>query len=150
MPKIQTNKENNIKDRLKKIREYLGLSQQEMADKLEVLVTTISKYERGVINPASNFLIKMVFLFNVDLNWLIAEQGHMFLDKDYIVKECCIEMIKEKVGFDNKEIDFILKEIIASPLLIETIHDFIKVKKGDKTALEQLKNVIKGIEFMIE
>ena len=38
--------ENQIKDRLKKIRDYTGLSQQEMADKLEVLVTTISKYER--------------------------------------------------------------------------------------------------------
>ena len=150
MPKAQVNKENNIKDRLKKIREHLGLSQQEMADKLEILVTTISKYERGVISPASNFLIKMVVLFNVDLNWLIAGQGHMFLDEDYIARECYIETIKEKTGVDNSEVDFIIKEITASPLLIETIHDFIKVKKGDKIALENIKNVIKGIEFMIE
>ena len=142
--------ESQIKDRLKKVREYLGLSQQEMADKLEILVTTISKYERGIINPASNFLIKIHSIFNINLNWLIAGQGNMFLDEDYLAKEYYIKTIKEKIGFDNKEVEFIIKEIIASPLLIETIHDFIKVKKGDKTALKQLKNVIKGIEFMIE
>lgn len=142
--------ENQIKDRLKKIRDYTGLSQQEMADKLEVLVTTISKYERGIINPASNFLIKINSLFNVNLNWLIAGQGKMFLDENYIAKECYIETLKEKIGFDSSEVEFIIKEIMASPLLIETIHDFIKVKKGDKIALSQLKNVIKGIEFMFE
>jgi len=142
--------ENQIKDRLKKIRDYTGLSQQEMADKLEVLVTTISKYERGIINPASNFLIKINSLFNVNLNWLITGQGKMFLDENYIAKECYIETLKEKIGFDSSEVEFIIKEIMASPLLIETIHDFIKVKKGDKIALSQLKNVIKGIEFMFE
>ena len=74
----------------------------------------------------------------------------MFLDENYIAKECYIETLKEKIGFDSSEVEFIIKEIMASPLLIETIHDFIKVKKGDKIALSQLKNVIKGIEFMFE
>jgi len=139
-----------IKDRLKKTRECLNLSQQEIADKLEVLVTTISKYERGIINPSSNFLIKMYNLFNVNLNWLITGQGNMFLDEEHIAKEYYIKFIKEKFALNDKEVEFIIKEIADSPILIETIHDFIKIKKGDKSSLEKLKKIIKGIEFMFE
>jgi len=142
--------ENQIKDRLKKIREHLGLSQQGIANKLGVLVTTISKYERGIIKPSSDFLIKIHAVFNVNLNWLIAGQENMFLDKNFIAEEYYMDSIKEKIGFNNQKIELIIKEIVNSPLLLENIKDFIKIKKGDKNALKDLKKVIKGIEFMIE
>jgi len=139
-----------MKERLKKLREHLDLSQQSMADQLEILVTTLSKYERGVVIPTSTFLTKLHSLFSVNLNWLITGNGTMFLDTDNIAKECYMGFIKENLGVDSEDMEKIIKEIIASPVLLETISDFIKVRKGDKKALENLKHTITGMEFMFK
>jgi len=126
------------KERIKQLRSALGLSQQEIADKLGILVTTVSKYERGVMTPSTNFYLKLKEMFNVNLNWLIIGEGEMF------------EHTETKPLPQNTDLILLIREIEEHPLLLEVIKDFIKVKKGNKTSLNKLKEVLRGIELMLE
>ena len=86
-------------DNLQLIRKKLLLSQNDMAEKMDVSYRAYSSYERGERKPTYDFLQKLVEDFNVNLNFLIAGQGEMFIgqpDKPHQIDEAKIEEI-----FDN-------------------------------------------------
>lgn len=53
-------------------RERLGLTQAELASKVNVSQKSISKYERNERRPSYETLTKMADLFNVDVDYLIC------------------------------------------------------------------------------
>lgn len=66
----------DIASRLKTIRETLGLSQREMAKKLEISLGGLQSYESGKSVPGGNALEALARLgFNV--NWLLTGEGEM-------------------------------------------------------------------------
>lgn len=70
-----------LQDRLKKVRESLGLSQKELASKLgDIPVSAISKYERGEVKPSFDMIAKYGSL-GIDANWLLTGEGPMCLDQ---------------------------------------------------------------------
>lgn len=71
----------NISQKIKILRNQLGLSQNEFANQLDTLPTTISKYERGEIKPSFDFLAKLGNKFNTNLNWLLTGEGEMFRNR---------------------------------------------------------------------
>ncbi len=68
-----------MKERMRNIREVLGLTQKEFAARLEIPYTTISKYEHGNIKPSSDILSKIGRSYNVNLHWLLTGEGEMLL-----------------------------------------------------------------------
>ena len=54
------------------LRKKLGMSQSQLATKLNVSPSTIGMYEQGRRVPAINVLITMSKLFNVSLDYLIT------------------------------------------------------------------------------
>lgn len=68
-------------DRLKALREARGMSQQELADKLDVNKQTISGYERGVRRPAGenalDMYVALADVFNVDLMYLLGQHDYV-------------------------------------------------------------------------
>ena len=71
-------RDNFMKNRIKFLREKLDLSQKEMGLKLAIPLTTISKYETGIVKPSSEILSNIGKVFNVNLNWLLIGEGDMF------------------------------------------------------------------------
>ena len=67
-----------MKDRMKKLREALNLSQKEFASGLKLKDTAISKYETGLVKPGADVLSKIGETYKVNLNWLITGDGDMF------------------------------------------------------------------------
>lgn len=65
---------------IKRARILMGMSQQEMANRLGCPYQTISKYERGEIKPTSDVLTKIGEEFNLDINWLLSGKGQAFLN----------------------------------------------------------------------
>lgn len=59
-----------IADRMKELREDHGLTKNEMAKRLEVNKSTISRYETGEISPSIDILIKAREIFGVTVDWL--------------------------------------------------------------------------------
>lgn len=67
---------NNIKSNIKKARENVGLTQQELADASGVSYSTITKLEAGVIkNPTIEHLIKIASVLKVTVDSLINYEG---------------------------------------------------------------------------
>ena len=79
--------------RLKKIRQALGLSQEKFGGVIDVSKQYVSNLEadRNILNNEK--LVKLLVDYNVNLNYLIADIGDMFLKpKFYDVKN---ELMKE-------------------------------------------------------
>ncbi|WP_051256139.1 helix-turn-helix domain-containing protein [Corynebacterium freiburgense] len=59
-----------VGDRVRKIREHLGLSQYDLAEAIEYSRGTIANIEQGVREPRRGMLIAIAFATGVDLHWL--------------------------------------------------------------------------------
>lgn len=56
--------------RIKQIREDKGISQTDLANKLKIQRSTLSRYESGKLKPNSEMLIQIAKILNVDINML--------------------------------------------------------------------------------
>ena len=68
-----------MKDRIKKIRKELDLTQQKFADRLGVQRNTIAMYEMGRTLPSDAIMRSICREFNVNENWLRTGEGEMFI-----------------------------------------------------------------------
>jgi len=68
--------------RLKKLREEKGLSQEEVASRLNFKKSTISGYERNVTTPSLEALKSMAIFYNVSTDYLLGltDRAYIYLD----------------------------------------------------------------------
>ena len=59
-------------DRLRKLRQEFGLTQRELANKLNLSHSTIGLYEQNRRDPEYNILCKLADLFDIDLDFLLG------------------------------------------------------------------------------
>ena len=63
-------------EKLIKLRKEMGLSQEELGNKLNVARQTVSKWELGETTPEMDKLIKMSEIFNITLDELIKDKNN--------------------------------------------------------------------------
>lgn len=68
-----------MKDRIKKIRKELDLTQQKFADRLGVKRNTVGQWECGINAITDQVITSICREFNVDEDWLRTGQGEMFI-----------------------------------------------------------------------
>lgn len=71
-----------MKDRIKKLRRELDLTQQEFADKLGTARNNIAGYETGKRSPSDAVISLICTKFNVNEDWLREGTGEMFIELD--------------------------------------------------------------------
>jgi transcriptional regulator with XRE-family HTH domain len=59
--------------RLRDLRVASGLTQKELAEKLNLTHSTISKYERGELEPSNEIIITLSNFFNVTTDYLFGK-----------------------------------------------------------------------------
>ena len=64
----------NTNEKLKEIRKISGMTQEELADKLNVSRQTISKWEKGLSTPDLEMAIQFCDLFQISLDELLKEE----------------------------------------------------------------------------
>ncbi len=65
-------------ERLKKVRKYLGFTQTDLAQKLDVTQAHYSAMEKGIRSIAHNILMQLSqVLPDLDLHWLLKGEGSM-------------------------------------------------------------------------
>lgn len=69
-------------EKLQQIRKTFNLSQEEMATKTNTSYRAYTSYERGDRKPSFELLEKLALVFDVNLNWLIANSGNPFLRQE--------------------------------------------------------------------
>lgn len=87
-----------IGNRIKKLREELGLKQEELAKKLSVSPSAIGMYERNLREPNNELTIKFAEFFNVSIDYLLGKtdirnSGEQI---DDILNEAMIGMSKKE------------------------------------------------------
>ncbi len=70
-----------MKDRIKKIRKELDLTQQQFADRLNVGRNNIAGYETGKRSPSDAVISLICREFNVNEQWLRDGTGEMFIEQ---------------------------------------------------------------------
>lgn len=81
---IITNKKRGeyiLKDRIKKIRKELDLTQQKFSDKLGIQRNTVAMYEMGRTFPSDAIIRSICREFDVNEDWLRTGNGEMFVKK---------------------------------------------------------------------
>ena len=88
-------------ERLKNLRRQKNLSQQEIADKIGMHFTNISRYERGLASPSSETLKKLAELLSVSSGYLIegtledGVQAH-FEDRELLLQFQQVQELPEE------------------------------------------------------
>lgn len=67
-----------MKERIRKLRRTLDLTQQEFADKIGMKRNTVANYETGRNDPSASVITLICREFNVNENWLRTGTGEMF------------------------------------------------------------------------
>lgn len=62
-------------DRIRELRNLLGLSQEQLAEELEVSVKSIQRYETGKSRPDTYTLVKLATYFEVSADYLLGLTG---------------------------------------------------------------------------
>ena len=68
-----------MKERLKKLRKNLDLTQQAFADKIGMKQNTIAQYEMGRTTPSDAIVFSIWREFGVNERWLRNGEGEMFI-----------------------------------------------------------------------
>ena len=68
--------------RLKKVRQSLGLNQDQLGAKVDLSKTTICDYEVGKTPPGFDFLYKLSGMFDIDIDFIMRGEGPVSRDKN--------------------------------------------------------------------
>ena len=60
-------------NRIKSLREEYGMTQQELADKIDGAKSTIAMYEKGDRKPSMEVLIKLSEIFDCSIDYLLGK-----------------------------------------------------------------------------
>ena len=92
-----------LKDNLKTLRKNKGLSQEELAIKLNVVRQTISKWEQGLSVPDAEMLISISEVFETPVSEILGENIEKKEKDDLKVISEKLEVINEQLSNYQKE-----------------------------------------------
>lgn len=92
-----------LKDNLKSVRKAKGLSQEELAIKLNVVRQTISKWEQGLSVPDAEMLISISEVFDTPVRTLLGENLSESKEDDLKVISEKLEIINLQLSQRKKE-----------------------------------------------
>lgn len=101
----------NFPEKLKRLRKEKGMTQEELAEKIYVSRTLISKYENGAVYPTEENIEKLALFFGVKISDLIDNEDTVQL------------VLKEKDLADK--INSVLSRIIISLSTLASVLSFI-------------------------
>lgn len=124
-----------MKDRIKKLRKELDLTQQEFADRIGVKRGGIANYEIGRNEPTDSVISLICREFNINESWLRTGEGAMFKkfsreqDIALLTKQLLDE---EEDSFKNRLISVLAHLPVESWEVLEQIALALADKKDDK------------------
>ena len=74
----------NFGKKLAELRRKHNLQQPEFGQMLSIHPQTVSRYERGLITPGLDILVKISEKFDVSLDWLASSQNKALINNKYI------------------------------------------------------------------
>lgn len=122
-----------MKDRLKKLRKTLDLTQQAFADRIGMKQNTIAQYEMGRTIPSDAIIFSICREFNVNENWLRTGEGDMFMEisRDEQIEEFIGDLLHgEEDSFKRRLISGLAALDENGWKVLEDFLDSIQKKRG--------------------
>lgn len=122
-----------MKERLKKLRKTLDLTQQAFADRIGMKQNTIAQYEMGRTIPSDAIIFSICREFNVNEDWLRTGEGDMFLEmsRDEQIEEFVGSLLKdEEDSFKRRLISGLAALDETGWKVLEDFLDSIQKKRG--------------------
>lgn len=133
-------KENKFPENLKSLRKSYNLSQQDLADKINVSKQTISKYEKGIAEPNFHTLIEVSRTFNCSLDDLV-------FDSVKITSKSPIELnliLDKKINKFKNDILFSINDFFEYELDSTQSTDIIETDINDTNNNNSIKHIIEN------
>ena len=119
-----------LSDNIKNFRKAKGLSQDELAVKLNVVRQTISKWEKGLSVPDSEMLIRISEVLETPVNVLLAETIESDVNSELKIIANKLEVINEQILKYNESrrktlrVIFVITSILAACVLLVGLVSF--------------------------
>jgi transcriptional regulator with XRE-family HTH domain len=113
-----------LKIRIK--RRELNLSQEKLAEMLNVAYTQVYNYETGRFKIPLDYLLELANIFKVDLNYFLSDYNagaKLKLENENKEYNKTIAMVKEIYNFTDENLIYLLKKSV------ESIYSVVKAKK---------------------
>ena len=77
----------NISNRLKLLREKLGLNRAQLARSIHFVPSMVSQVEHGTVTPSPRFIAAIIHVHKVSETWLRSGRGPMFQSKTSMIDD---------------------------------------------------------------
>ena len=120
-----------LSDNIKNLRKAKGLSQDELAIKLNVVRQTISKWEKGLSVPDSEMLILIAEALETSVHVLLSETIELDVNSDFKVIANKLEVINEQIIKYNESrrktwrVIFVIASVLAACVLLSSLVGFV-------------------------
>ncbi|OOF48908.1 hypothetical protein BKG93_10865 [Rodentibacter ratti] len=123
----------NVQDTIRTMREMKQLTQEELAEKLNISVNAYSKIERGITKLSLDKLEQIAQIFNINVSELYSakEKGLFYFFSDnnnyYSGSEVVVEE-NERLKLELKYKDEIINNLQSENLLLKEMMEILKKK----------------------
>lgn len=138
-----------VGDNIKELRQKLGKTQQEFADRLGVKQNTIALIESGKRNISEQLLLSISREFGANLEWLRTGEGEMYVQKN----QSLLEQLEDEFKRSPKSRELIESYLKLPPhvrdmvaVAIEQAAKFYPRKPDDELSKEEVLEMI-SVEF---
>ncbi len=162
-----------VGSRIKKYRLQRKMTQNDMAEKLNISMTTISRYESGERQPSSDILVRICSILNISVNQLFYEETsntrpsdntrsipvikYIDRNKPFTAKENIINYLSLPLDFLPSDDCFLIKaeDDSMAPIINKDayvlIHPQVRIEEGAIGAIlceDETKVALKKVRFI--
>lgn len=121
--------------RMRKIRKSLGYTQEQMVTYFDIGRANYSRIEKGEIFPGASILLILKSEFNVSLDWLVANEGQIFV----VEKEKTQKSKTLLLGEHSEEVRDLLLHLEKVPMLKHAVLAFfLEYKERNKEHINRV------------
>lgn len=128
-----------LNENIRKLRKAKGLSQEELAMKLNVVRQTVSKWEKGLSVPDSEMLIKLAEELDTTVNNLLGETSETEENSELKIIAAKLELLNEQFAKQNeahrrtKRIVSVIFCIVSAVVLFAEFFSWLALYLVDRT-----------------
>lgn len=109
-----------MNERIKELRERLGMSQTEFAESLNLKRNSISLIEVGKRNPSDRTILDICNKFDVSENWLRSGTGEVFLE----TPSSTMEQLRREFNLDEFDFNLVYEYLKLGGEQRKAVRDF--------------------------
>lgn len=135
-----------MKERIKKIRRELGLTQQEFAERIGIKRNTIANYETGRNDPVDSVISLICREFDVREEWLRTGEGEMFKPKSYDM----LDQLADKYNLSTTDRAVIEKFLSMNPEarkeMLDYFYNFVAILTHETEPPQPMDHIMETIK----